>query len=94
MLRKGVKTLILYLEDSQKRMVKDFLGVDCNTYEVEIGGPAKALPPYGVPTDESSKRMYFTDWQIREMRDEAGVVCEFTELHKNDIKLLYGIPID
>jgi len=37
--------------------------------------------------------MYFTDWQIREMRDEAGVVWEFIELHKNDIKLLYGVDI-
>jgi hypothetical protein len=31
MLRAGVKTLVIYLEDWQKRMIKDFLGVDCNT---------------------------------------------------------------
>jgi hypothetical protein len=94
MLRKGIKTLIIYLEDWQKRMIKDFLGVDCNTYEVEIGTPAKAVPPYGVPTDESLKRMYFTGWQIREMRDEAGVVCEFIELHKSNINLMHGISTD
>ena len=82
MLRNGVKTLVLYLEDWQKRMVKDFLGVDCDTYEVEIGTPTKPVMKYAIPTNESLKRMYFTDWQIREMRDEAGVVCEFIELTK------------
>jgi len=82
MLRGGVKTLVLYLEDWQKRMVKDVLGVDCDTYEVQIGKATKPILRYGIPTDESLKRMYFTDWQIREMRDEAGVVCEFIELTK------------
>jgi hypothetical protein len=49
---------------------------------------------YGVPTHHESKRMYFTDWQIREMRDEAGVVCEFLELNKEDsIPIyVYGVP--
>jgi hypothetical protein len=96
MLHKGEKKLILYLEDWQRRMVKDFLGVDCHTYEVKIGGAAEPLPPYGVSTDDSLKRMYFTNRQIREMRDEAGVACEFLELHKGQIHLLYGygIPID
>ena len=94
MLRKGVKTLVIYLEDWQKRMIKDFLGVDCNSYEVEIGTSAVARPLYAVPTDESLKRMYFTDWQMREIRDEIGVVCEFIELQKSHIKHLYGIPAD
>lgn len=80
MLRNGVKTLVLYLEDWQKRMIKDFLGADCDTYEVPVEDPV--VLKYGVPTHTESKRMYFTDWQIREMRDEAGVVCEFIELHK------------
>jgi hypothetical protein len=94
MLRNGVKTLVLYLEDWQKRMIKDFLKVECDTYEVEIGTPAGAIHKYGIPTHEESKRMYFTDSQIREMRDEAGVVCEFVELHKTNIHMLYayGIP--
>ncbi len=93
MLLKGVKTVVIYLEDWQKRMIKDFLGVDCNTYAVQVRTPSGPIPKYGIPTDESLKRMYFTDWQIREMRDESGVVCEFIELHKNDIKLLYGVDI-
>ncbi len=90
MLKNGVKTVVLYLEDWQKRMIKDFLGIDCNTYEVAIGGHPGLLK-YGVPTNESLKRMYFTDWQIREMKDEAGVSCEFIELHKNNISR-YGVP--
>jgi len=96
MIRSGKKTVVIYLEDWQMRMVKDFLGVDveCGTYEVTLPGPA--APPvvkYGVPTDEKLKRMYFTDWQIREMRDETGVVCEFIELHKDIIvNLRYMAP--
>jgi len=89
MLRNGVKTVVLYLEDWQKRMVKDFLHLDCDTYEVPIGDPA--LFKYGVPTNEALKRMYFTDWQIREMKDVAGVSCEFIELHESNIKR-YGVP--
>ena len=81
MLRKGVKTLVLYLEDWQKRMVKDFLGHVCDTYEVSIEDPT--VLRYGIPTHKESKRMYFTDWQIREMRGEAGQVCEYIELTKD-----------
>jgi hypothetical protein len=94
MLRKGVKKLVIYLEDWQRRMIKDFLGVDCHTYQVEFGKSTQPIIRYGIPTDESLKRMYFTDWQMREMRDEAGVACEFIELHKNQIKLMYGVDIN
>ena len=90
MLKNGVKTVVLYLEDWQKRMVKDFLGVDCNTYEVPLSDPS--VFKYGVPTSEKLKRMYFTDWQIREMKDEAGVSCEFIELHKGPGGIRYGVP--
>jgi len=88
MLKNGVKTVVLYLEDWQKRMVKDFLGIDCNTYEVAIEDPA--LFRYGVPTSEKLKRMYFTDWQIREMKDVTGVSCEFIELQKG-VMTRYGV---
>ena len=91
MLRNGVKTVVLYLEDWQMRMIKDFLGVDCDTYTVELGGHPGVLR-YGLPVHEESKRMYFTDWQIREMKDEAGVSCEFVELHKDVIHTLYAAP--
>jgi hypothetical protein len=86
--------LVSYLEDWQKRMVKDFLGVDCHTYEVPVEDPV--VLKYGVPTHHDSKRMYFTGWQIREMRDETGVVCDFVELHKDIIHILYayGMPTE
>ena len=92
MIRNGVKTVVLYLENWQKRMVKDFLNVDCDSYEVPIPVP-QAIPihKYGVPTSEKLKRMYFTDWQIREMRDETGVVCEYVELHKDVIVAMYQV---
>ena len=91
MLRNEVRTVVLYLEDWQKRMVKDFLGIDCDTYEVRIESPS--VMEYGVPTHEELKRMYFTDWQIREMRDEAGIACEFIELKENNIHVLYMAPV-
>jgi hypothetical protein len=90
MIKNGVKTLVLYLEEWQKRMVKDFLGVDCDTYTVQVEKPVTTK--YGIPTHEESKRMYFTDWQMREMRDLMGHSCEFIELHKSNIKPLYAAP--
>ena len=86
---KGVKTVVLYLEDWQKRMVKDYLGIDCNKYEVPIGHPT--FTKYAVdPPHPELKRLYFTEWQLREMKDIAGVSCEFIELHK-DVHILYGV---
>jgi hypothetical protein len=87
----GVKTVVLYLEDWQKRMVKNFLGVDCDTYTVKLEKPVQLR--YAILTSDKLKRMYFTDWQIREMRDEAGVACEFVELHKDVAVAMYGVPI-
>lgn len=80
MLRKGVKTLVLYLEDWQKRMIKDVLGVECNPYEVSLEDPT--VLRYGLLIHREPKRMYFTDWQLREMRDEAGKECEYIEISK------------
>ena len=92
MLRNGVKTLVIYLEDWQKRMIKDFLGFECDSWEVPVADPL--VLKYGVPIFKESKRMYLTDWQIREMRDEVGVVCEFVELHKKNLimRYAYGMP--
>lgn len=88
MLVKGVKTLRVYLEDWQKNMIKHELEIPhvCDYYDVQIGTPAKPTTKYGVPTDEKLKRMYFTEWQIREIRDETGIVCEFIELIKSDFE--------
>ena len=88
--KNGRKVLILYLTDWQRRMVKDFLGVDCHYWEVPIGDP---VIRYGVRTPENScvKKMYLTDWQKREMKDEAGACCDFIELEPGTI-VEYGVP--
>jgi len=90
MIKNGVKTLVLYLEDWQMRMIKDFLGIDCDTYEVTAQTPP--VMRYAIPAHEDTKRMYFTDWQLREMKDVLGVSCEFIELHKDNIHTLYAGP--
>ncbi len=91
---KGKKYLVLYLTDWQKRMVKDFLGVDCNTYQIPIEKKPPIVPMYAVrfPTNPECKKMYLTDWQIREMKDEAGISCDFIELCKDVMHYLYGVP--
>jgi len=87
----GVKTVVLYLEGWQKRMVKDVLGIDCDTYTVKLEDPT--ILRYAVVTSQDLKRMYFTDWQIREMKDEVGVACEFVELRKDIPIMMYAAPI-
>ncbi len=87
----GVKKVVVYLEGFQKRMVKDFLGVECDTYELEVPAPPRFVPLYAAPTDLKCKRMYFTGWQMREIKDEAGVTCEFIELCKDRPVPLYMV---
>ena len=87
----GVKTVVLYLEGWQKRLVKDVLGIDCDTYTVKLEDPT--ILRYAVVTSQDLKRMYFTDWQIREMKDEVGVACEFVELRKDIPIMMYAAPI-
>jgi len=89
MSKDGVKTVVLYLEDWQKRMVKDFLGADCDTYEVKLEG--EPILRYGIPSHLECKRMYFTGWQMREMKDIAGVCCEFIELCKETPVPMYMV---
>jgi hypothetical protein len=93
MLVNGVKTAVLYLEDWQKKMIKDFLKIDCDTYTVSLGGgPNPVHTRYGILTDEKLKRMYLTDWQIRELKEEIGDMCDYIELHKDIVSALYMPP--
>jgi hypothetical protein len=98
----------LYLEDWQKKLIHDFLGVHCDSWEVSVkvakgvmyGAPTELPVLYSAPIEKysapiekipvKSKRMYLTNWQMRELRDEAGVICDFIELTKN-IVLKYGV---
>ena len=87
----GKKKLFLYLTDWQRRMIKDFLGVNCHVWDVSLGsGP---VVRYGVrPEFRRTKKMYLTDWQKREIMDETGESCNFVRLQKDVIRALYGIP--
>jgi len=83
--------IVLYLEDWQKRLIKDFLGKECDTWDVPIK-EAHNLK-YGSPCPPSEhKRMYLTDWQMRELRDLAGVTCDFIELEKGIVLKYFVSP--
>jgi hypothetical protein len=81
----GKKHVIIYLEDWQRRMVKDFLGVDCHSWDVSVGDASHAKYGVGPPDNPKLKKMYLTDWQIREIKEEAGEYCDYVELDKGII---------
>ncbi|MHB8119666.1 MAG: hypothetical protein ACYDHX_13225 [Methanothrix sp.] len=75
------------------RMVHDFLNVKCHTLEIPID-PGMGIR-YGIrkPTNPKLKRMYLTEWQKSEMKDETDSVCNFIELDPNLVpKFKYGLP--
>ncbi len=92
----GSKVFYLYLTDWQMRMVKDFLGVECDGMEIPIKETQNLLKYRVYPPDTKivTKRMYLTDWQLREMRSETGVQCDFIELTKEISLFRYGIPAE
>ena len=48
---------------------------------------------YGSPFPSSKfKRMYLTGWQMRELRDEAGITCDFVELTKKSFQSTVCLP--
>lgn len=90
MILNGKNVVVLYLENWQKRMIKDFLGVECDIWEVPVEEAGNIK--YGSPFPPSvHKRMYLTDWQMRELRDEAGITCDFIELIKIHQVILYAV---
>ena len=79
--------LMLYLEDWQMRMIKDFCGLDCDCWTISITDLKPALRYFGPVASSGTpvtvKRMYFTDWQKREIADELGVdpvPCDYIDL--------------
>ena len=88
---KGKNVLSLYLTDWQTRMVKDFLGVDCDYWTVPVEGTPVVKYGVGLPTNPRVKKMYLTDWQKREIKDETGESCDYIELERGII-IKYGIP--
>lgn len=94
MLFEKKKQLVLYLEDWQIRMVKDFLNVDCHRWIVPIdeGPVVKYQGPFPMAQAHGEvKRMYLADWQKREIAAETGEQCEFIELHEGTV-VRYGAP--
>jgi hypothetical protein len=82
--------IVLYLEDWQKKMIKDYLGVDCESCSVPLDANAPTIFRYGVRSPEPGyKRMYLTEWQIKELRDVAGASCDFIELTAENKCVMY-----
>ena len=92
MLPHANKTYKIYLTNWQKRMIKDFLNADCDCWEVPIN--LSPGPDYGIrlPKNPSVKKMYLTNTQITELKNEIGVACNFVELELNQVHILYGAP--
>jgi hypothetical protein len=91
MILNGKEVVVLYLEDWQRRMIKDFLEIDCDRWEVPVKESNNLK--YGVPCHPSeNKKMYLTGWQMRELRDEARITCDFIELTKDHQKVMYRVP--
>jgi len=85
------RSVYLYLTDWQMRMVKDFLGIECDGMEIPVKVPN--VFKYGPPWPPSkTKRMYLTDWQMRELKDEMGITCDFIELSEGMKIFRYGAP--
>ncbi len=64
MLFEGKNQVVIYLEDWQMRMVKDFVHVDCHWWAIPIdSGPPvmKYMGPVAAGKPSAVKRMYFTD---------------------------------
>ena len=89
--------LVLYLEDWQMRMVKDFCGRTCHRLILPIDGEPRPKyngpPPPGEPPS-GNKKMYLSEWQRREIAHEMGEQCEFIELSEAIFPhVRYGAPI-
>jgi len=77
----GKKHVILYLTSWQMRMVEDVLGVpNCRVWYVPVGNSSTLKYIGPDDTGSGAKRMYFTEWQRREIKDEANEDCMYVEL--------------
>ena len=88
---RGKKVVVLYLEDWQRRMIKDVYGQDCITWDFPIGNGGGVRYGMGTPGDPRVKRMYFTGWQKREIKGETGEDCDYIELTPGTV-VKYGMP--
>jgi len=57
--------------------------------------PIVTLYGIRIPKNPKVKKMYLTDWQKREMMDEAGISCNFIELDDEVVpRFRYGLPTE
>ena len=80
----GKDCVVIYLTDWQMRMVEDFCGdKNCRVWIVPInqgGVGVKYLGPHDRDNVSGAKRMYLTEWQKIEIKNEANEDCIFVEL--------------
>jgi len=92
----------IYLEEWQRRMIKDILNVECDYCEVHLNDQAKIMKymgpvvlrymgPPAMKVDK--KRMYFTEWQRSEIKHLFGATREYIELVKNGSICMYRGPL-
>lgn len=79
---RGKKFVSIYLTDPQIRMVRDFLGLNCHQWLVEVTDTPvmRYMAPATPALDPAAKRMYLEDWQRQEIKDMTGEDCQFIEL--------------
>jgi hypothetical protein len=82
--------VVLPLEDWQKKMIKDILGVDCNSFSIPVDDGFNLLyaPPF-LDEKITQHRMYFTEQQMKKLSDK-GITCDFIELTKEASHYMYG----
>jgi hypothetical protein len=88
------KVVTLHLESWQKKMTTDLLGIENEDMVLPIEEGKNLI--YGVHghTPYLEHRMYLTEDQMKQIKDEAGQSCDFIELKKGARNLMYGISTE
>ena len=92
MLVEGKKVVELYFTDAQIRLLKS-RGVECHYHRFVLEPQRVVRYMVRFPEDPAAIKIYLTDWQKREVMDEAGEACEFLELSEASI-IDYGVPAE
>ncbi len=79
------------LETWQQRMVKDFLGIECDKMKVPADSPLATKSGTQQPDRTQGQCMYLTDEQIQQIKDELGTARYFIEIREAEGHLRYGL---
>ena len=85
------KVVSIYLEDWQRRLVKDAMHEDHTILELPVDDPKIVRYGNHEAINPATKRMYFTGWQMKQIRDETGAACNFIEI-PSAANFRYGVP--